>query len=240
VNDQSAHTADAIDTTSATLAEEHALLLHEVTVRGDAVTGEADTSHWPSPALRRLLDYLFVEVLQQVSDEEWRLFRTWGDEPERLIALRAGHLRLREEIENLTDAAMGVEPPSADRLSELVTGLIATLTEHFRAEQLALRCDTRSEVPSTAALGGIPHEWYTLAEGPDVDLDALPGPEGSQVVMARLLRLRPGECLELHGATDPGLMLQRLAATHPGTYGVTYLQREPQRWRVEVRCRTAA
>src|SRR4051812_35182838 len=109
MNDQSSHRVDTIDTSSATLPEEHALLLKEVTVRGDAVIAEVDTSHWPSPALRRLLDYLFVEVLQQVSEEEWRLFRTWGDDPARLVALRAGHLRLREEIEKLTDAAMGVE-----------------------------------------------------------------------------------------------------------------------------------
>jgi uncharacterized protein (DUF2249 family) len=240
MTDQSTHPIDTIDTSSATLAEEHALLLQEVTVRGDAVIGEADTSHWPSSALRRLLDYLYVEVLQQVSDEEWRLFRTWGGDPERLLALRAGHLRLREEIENLTDAAMSAEPLSADPLRELVTTLIAALTEHFQAEQVALRCDTQSAIPSTASLGGIPHEWYTLAEGPDIDLDALPGPQGSHVVMARLLRLRPGERLELHGAADPGAILQRLAATHPGSYGVTYLQREPRRWRVEVRCRTAA
>src|SRR5438094_7006690 len=107
MNDQSTH---RVDTSSTTLPEEHALLLKEVTVRADAVIAEVDTSHWPSPALRQLLDYLFVEVLQQVSEEEWRLFRTWGDDPARLVALRAGHLRLREEIEKLTDAAMGVEP----------------------------------------------------------------------------------------------------------------------------------
>jgi uncharacterized protein (DUF2249 family) len=240
MTDQSTHAIETIDTSSATLAEEHALLLQEVTVRGDAVIAEADTSDWPSPALRRLLDYLYVEVLQQVSDEEWRLFRTWEDDPERLIALRAGHLRLREEIENLTDAAMSAEPLPADPLRELVTTLIAALTEHFQAEQVALRCDTQSEIPSTASLGGIPHEWYTLAEGPDIDLDALPGPRGSHVVMARLLRLRPGERLELHGAADPGPILQRLAVTHSGSYGFTYLQREPHRWCVEVRCRTAA
>jgi uncharacterized protein (DUF2249 family) len=240
VNDQFAHPVDAIGTGSATLPEEHALLLREVTVRGDAVLAEVDTTTWPSPALRQLLDYLFVEVLQQVADEEWRLFRTWGNDPQRLTALRAGHLRLREQIERLTDAAMRVEPLPAERLRDLVTALIAELTQHFQAEQSALRCDTQSEIPSTASLGGIPHEWYMLAQGPDIDLDALPGPQGSHCVMARLLRLRPGERLELHGTADPGAMLRRLGVTHPGCYGFTYLQREPHRWRVEVRCRTAA
>src|SRR3954447_422797 len=121
MNDQFAHPVDAIDTGSATLPEEHALLLREVTVRGDAVIAGVDTTTWPSPALRRLLDYLFVEVLQQIADEEWRLFRTSGNDPQLLTALRAGHLRLREQIERLTDAAMSVESLPADRLGELVT-----------------------------------------------------------------------------------------------------------------------
>lgn len=240
MNDRFTHPVDTINPSAATLAQEHALLLHEVIARGDAVIAEAGTSHWPSAGLRQLLDYLFVEVLQQIADEEWRLFRTWESDPERLTAVRAGHLRVREEIEKLTDAAMGVEPVPADRLRELVVSLIAELTEHFKVEQVALRRGAQGEIPSTASLGGIPHEWYTLAEGPDVDLDALPEPQGWRVVTARLLRLRPGERLELHGAADPGAVLRRLGVTHPGRYGFTYLEREPHRWRVEVRCRTAA
>lgn len=227
-------------TTGATLADEHALLLHEVIVRGAAVTSQVNIDQWPVPALHRLLDYLYVEVLQQVADEEWRLFRTWGHDPELLTALRADHLRVRGAIETLTDAAVQPEPPPARQLSDLVAGLISTLGQHFAAEQVALHCDTETEPPSTAALGSTPHEWYTLAEGPDIDLDELFGSRGVHVVMARLMRMQHGECLELHGMTDPGPMLRQLASTHPGSYGFTYLECEPHRWRVVVRRRAAA
>lgn len=243
MNDQHTQTMGtdlaAAAATGTTLADEHALLLHEVTVRGSAVTSQVDNDQWPVPALYRLLDYLYVEVLQQVADEEWRLFRTWGHDPAQLTALRADHLLVRGGIETLTDAAVQPEPPPAGQLSDLVAGLISTLGQHFAAEQVALRCDAETEPPSTAALGCTPHQWYSHAEGPDIDLDALPGSQGVHVVMARLMRMQHGECLELHGRTDPGPMLRQLASTHPDSFGFTYSEYEPHCWRVEVRRRAA-
>jgi uncharacterized protein (DUF2249 family) len=227
-------------TAAGTLADEHAQLLQEVRLRGAAVTDQADSDEWPTPALRRLLDYLYVEVLQQVADEEWRLFREWGCDPEQLTALRADHLRVREAVETLTNAAVQAEPPAPRHLSDLVGALLDTLSEHFEAEQTTLQGELKIPPPSTAALGSTPHEWYPLAEGPVIDMDALPGPSGTHVGMARLLRLRRGEQIELHATADPRPMLRRLAVTHPGGYGVTVLQQAPHRWRIEVLCRSAA
>jgi uncharacterized protein (DUF2249 family) len=223
-----------------TLGDEHALLLREVEQRCAAAIKQVTTDRWPTLAVRRLLDYLYVEVLEQVADEEWRLFRTWGHDPVQLTALRAEHLRIRRAIEALADAAVQADPPPAGELSDLVTVLISILRQHFAAEQVALRRDTEEAPPSTAALGSPPHEWYTRAEGPDIDLDDLPGPQGDHVVIARLMRLRQGERVELHGKTDPSAMLRLLGATHPGSYGFSYLKCEPHRWRVEVRRRGAS
>jgi len=225
-----------------TLAAEHAVLLHEVRRRCVAATDDVDVDadQWPTPALRRLLDYLYVEVLQQVADEEWRLFRDWGHAPEQLAKLRAEHLRVREAVEALTDAAVQPEPCAAGHLRDLVAELLAMLREHFADEQTVLESEMQSAPPSTAALGSTPHEWYPLAEGPVIDLDDLPGPNGARVITARLLRLRPGEKVELDGTADPHPILQNLATTHPGGYLVTVLQQAPNRWRVEVLCRSAA
>ncbi|HEU5269255.1 MAG TPA: hypothetical protein VFU36_04960, partial [Jatrophihabitans sp.] len=49
-----------------TLHEEHALLKREVASRAQAVLSEADEGRWPQQQLQELLNYLRLEVLQQV------------------------------------------------------------------------------------------------------------------------------------------------------------------------------
>ena len=59
----------------ATLKGEHALMMGAVTSRTQTVTSAADAGRWPRAELRELLNYLHLEVLRQLVDEEWLLFR---------------------------------------------------------------------------------------------------------------------------------------------------------------------
>jgi uncharacterized protein (DUF2249 family) len=72
-----------------------------------------------------------------------------------------------------------------------------------------------------------------------IDLDALPGGPGFDAVLDRLLRMKPGQSLELRAGIDLGPMWQRLSRADPGGYGIALLQNGPAQWRIEVRRRPA-
>jgi uncharacterized protein (DUF2249 family) len=209
--------------------------MREVTTRAQAVTSEADEGRWPQPQLRELLNYLHLEVLRQLVDEEWLLFRVVRHAPDELARLRRDHLELRLAIEVLDQAAAtggGTEGLSPQQLSATTRDLLAQLGRHLADEdELAI---VGEATPATASLGAQPHEWYALSEGPVIDLDKLPGEQGVDAVLARLLRLEPTEQVEVCSIGDPSPLWQRLIAADPGGYGIVYLERGPKRWRVEI------
>ena len=215
-----------------TLRAEHDLLRREVTARAEGVLSEADAGRWPRQQLRQLLDYLHLEVLRHIIDEEWLIFRMSHHAPEDLAPLRQDHLDLRGTIEELADMAGRGVDGSATELSRTTRDLLVRLDDHIRAEQDLLTA--HDEMPSTAILGSRPHAWYDLTEGPVINLAELPGPLGVDAVMSRLLRLRRGEQVELRANTDPAPVWRRLAMADPGGYGFSYLAQGPEQWRVQV------
>jgi uncharacterized protein (DUF2249 family) len=234
---QAAASTDAVST----LREEHALLMRELTTRAEKVLREADEGRWPQSELRELLNYLHLEVLRQVTDTEWLLFRTAHRAPDELARLRRDHLELRLAIDVLTQAAAtGGSPngPSPAQLAAATRDLLAQLDGHLAAEQQLLTT-AGGPAPSTASLGSQPHQWYPLTEGPVIDLDQLPGEPGIDAALGRLIRLGPDEQVELRCSSDPSPLWQRLARADPGGYGLAYLERGPQRWRLQITRRTA-
>jgi uncharacterized protein (DUF2249 family) len=220
------------------LRDEHDLLLREITARAEGVLSEADAGRWPREQLYVLLDYLHLELLRHIVDEEWLLFRMSHHGPADLAPLRQDHLDLRGTIEELADMAGGGADGSATELSHTTRNLLVRLDEHIRAEHDLLIA--HDEAPSTASLGSRPHAWYDLTEGSVVDLADLPGPLGVDAVMSRLLRLRAGEQVELRANTDPAPIWRRLAMGDPGGYGFRYLARGPAQWRVQITRRPAS
>jgi uncharacterized protein (DUF2249 family) len=231
----------ASTTPPATLGEEHALLMRELTARADPVLHEADEGRWPESQLRELLNYLHLEVLRQVTDTEWLLFRTTHQATEELARLRQDHLELRVAVDVLTQAAAtagGADGLSPRQLAAAIRDLLAQFDGHLTAEQQLL-ATAGTATPSTASLGSQPHEWYPLTEGPVIDLDQLPGAPGIDAAFSRLLRLAPHEQVELRSSSDPSPLWQRLFRTDPGGYGMTYLERGPRRWRLHITRRPA-
>lgn len=220
---------------SSTLKHEHALLMREVTTRAQALLADADEGRWPQTQLRELLNYLHLEVLRQLVDEEWLLFRVIRHAPDELARLRHDHLELRLAIEILDQAAAtggSAEGLSAQQLSATTRDLLAQLESHLAAEdELAI---VGEAAPATASFGAQPHEWYALTEGSVVDLDKLPGEKGADAALARLLRLEHREQVEISSSGDPSPLWHRLVAVDPGGYGIEYLERGPDHWRVEI------
>lgn len=217
---------------ASTLDQEHALLTREISSRAAAVLAVSDQGRWPQQELRELVNYLHLEVLRQIVDEEWLLFRNAHRPPEQMATLRAEHLTLRLSIETLTEAAQGAGDITARQVGATTRDLLTQLERHLAAEEHVLT----SEGDSTPATGlnGQPHEWYNITAGPVIDLDALLGPQGADAALSRLLQLDRGQTVELRGSRDPGPLWRRLTDSDPGGWGVNQLERGPDRWRVEI------
>ena len=220
------------DQVAASLAEEHAVLRQAVHARAEPVVRAAEAGNWPTTELSELVNYLQLEVLRQITDEEWLLFRNARQASDELAALRRDHLELRLTVDRMTEAATARSTFTAAQLAVVTRDLLEQLDAHLSAEEQQL--STAGNVPaSTTSLGSQPHEWYALTEGPVIDLDRLPRPDGADAVFDRLLRLRPEEQVTIASNTDPSPLSRRLSYADPGGYGVTLI-REGPRWEMEI------
>ena len=220
------------DQVAASLVEEHAVLRQAVHARAEPVIRTAEAGTWPTTELTELVNYLQLEVLRQITDEEWLLFRNARQAADELAALRRDHLELRLTVDRMTEAATARSTFTAAQLVAVTRDLLDQLEAHMNAEERQLT--TARGVPaSTTSLGSQPHEWYALTEGPVIDLDQLPRPGGADAVFDRLLRLRPDEQVTIASNTDPSPLSRKLSYADPGGYGIT-LARNGPRWEMEI------
>jgi hypothetical protein len=224
---------------SLTLAEEHALVLWQVTTSAEKLLSEAEHGRWPGAELTTLAGYARAEVLRQASDEEVLLFP--AVHAQTTAGLARDHVRLREAAELLTRAASGEQPMSPAQLAATVRDFVTQLERHLRNEDDLLASGRAPrDVPATLTLGGHPHEWYPLTEGPVVDLDALPPEQAADAAVDRLLRMGRGEQVELRSATRLDQVWREISDLCPGGYQFTALRDGPARYRMQVTRRQAA
>jgi uncharacterized protein (DUF2249 family) len=221
---------------TATLAEQHAQLLSEVSARAHLLLLEVEEDRWPILPLRELADYFHVEVLQQVVDDEWLLFRSAHHAPEELAGLRRSHLELRLAIDVLAQAAAGAGDLSPPQLAVTTQGVLALLRDHLVAEERVLGLVSEAS-QGVRNFNGAPSECQPLTRGQVIDLDALRGGPGFDAVLERLVTMKPGETVELRAGIDFGPLWQRLTRIDPGGYGIELLQNGPTQWGVEITCR---
>ncbi len=222
-----------------TLAEEHVLLLWQVTESAEKLLTATERDRWPGAELAALAGYAQAEVLRQVSDEEALLFPAVP--AQEAAGLARDHVRLRAAAELLARAAAREQPMSPAQLAAAVRDFVVQLERHLRNEDDLLASDHASrDVPGTVHLGAHPHEWYPLTEGPVVDLDALPADHATAAAVDRLLRMRRGEQVELQWSTDLNPVWREMNKLSPDGYRFTILQDGPARWRMQVTRRQAA
>jgi uncharacterized protein (DUF2249 family) len=222
-----------------TLAEEHVLLLWQVTASAEKVLTATEHDRWPGAELAALAGYAQAEVLRQVSDEEALLFPAV---PAQAVAgLARDHVRLRAAADLLARAAAGEQPMSPAQLAAAVRDFAVQLQRHLRNEDdLLASARAPRDVPGTVTLGGHPHEWYPLTEGPVVDLDALPADQVVAAAVDRLLRMRRGEQVELQSGAGLDPVWREISKLSPDGYQFTVLQDGPARWRMQITRRHAA
>ena len=221
-----------------TLAEEHVLLLWQVTASAEKLLTAAEHGRWPGAELAALAGYAQAEVLRQVSDEETLLFPAVPSQT--AAGLARDHVRLRAAAELLARAAAGEQPMSTAQLAAAVRDFVVQLERHLRNEDDLLASGRApQDVPGIVHLGGRPPEWYPLTAGPEVDLDALPPGPSVAAAVDRLLRMRRGEQVELQSGTDLDPVWREISEISPGGYRFTVLQDGPARWRMRVTRRQA-
>lgn len=216
-----------------TLAEEHVLLLRQVAARAEELLTAAADGRWPGAELTALAGYARAEVLRQISDEETLLFP--AAHVRQAAALARDHTRLRSAAELLARAAAGEQPMPPAQVAAVVRDSVTQLERHLSAEENLLASQRAPRgVPGTAALGGHPHEWYPLTEGPVINLDAFPGGQAVAAAVDRLLRMRRGEQVELRAGTGLDPVWREISKFSPDGYQFTVLQDGPGRWRMRV------
>ena len=221
-----------------TLADEHVLLLWQVTARAEELVTAAASGQWPAAELASLAGYTHAEVLRQASDEEVLLFP--ANSSPVTARLARDHARLRAGAELLARAAAGEQLLSPGQLAVATRDFVDQLEYHMSAEEMLLGSGQASRsVPAIAALGGHPHNWYPLTEGPVIDLDALPPGQAIAAAVDRLLRMRLGEQVELQSGADMSPVWQEMDQLSPGGYWFVSLEEGPGRWRMRVTRRHA-
>lgn len=221
-----------------TLAEEHSLLLWQVTASAERLLAAAEQGRWPGAELASLAGYARAEVLRQVADEEALLFP--GVPAQTAAGPARDHVRLRAATELLARVSAGEQPMSPAQLAAAVRDFITQLERHLRSEEDLLATGRAPQnVPGTVTLGGHPHEWYALTEGPVIDLDAIPPGQAVAAATDRLLRMRRGEQVELQWSTDLDAVWREISDLSPGGYGFTVVEDGPARWRMQVTHRQA-
>jgi uncharacterized protein (DUF2249 family) len=218
------------------LADEHAVLLHEVRTRGRAVRAALSEGRRPDHEVAGLVDYLRYEVLDQAVTTERLLLplarkSLAGGDVHRLVD---DHVHLRDLADQLANVATanGDDPGPGD-LTELLGDLDAFLVRHMRAEEALLSPTTTAGVESLRQPFRC-HLWFPLTEGPEVDLDDLPQEFARRAALERLSRLRQGERLLVKSSFELDGLWNALSSGRPGEYGWAYLEEGPERWRAEV------
>jgi uncharacterized protein (DUF2249 family) len=191
---------------------------------------------WPQRELADLIDYLQCELVSQaIVVEQVPCSEESTATREMFRTLTRDHVELRYRLESLTDQARHHDP--ADRgdrklLAETVRSLVGDLSEHLDREQ-----QTMAQAAPRADLERVltamrPHAWYALTHGPVIDLDAFPPDRTADAVLDRLLRLRPGDGVELVTTSDPKVLCALLL--RDSDVSVTCLRDGPPVWRVRA------
>jgi hypothetical protein len=138
---------------SLTLAEEHVLVLWQVTTSAEKLLTAAEQGGWPGAELTALAGYARAEVLRQAADEEALLFPAVPAQT--AAGLARDHVRLRAAAELLARAATGEQPMAPAQLAAVVRDFVTQLQRHLRNEENLLATGRGAQGgPATAALGG--------------------------------------------------------------------------------------
>ena len=187
------------------LADEHAVLLHEVRHRERAVRAALGAGGWPDREIEALVAYLRYEVLDQAANEERLLFplASEGRTGNRMRGLVDDHVQLRDLTDDLVAAGTADDARRDPRaLVDLLDDVEELLNRHMRAAEQALLSPTTTDGVESYRCPFRCHLWFPLTEGSELDLDVLPPEFAHRAALERFSRLRPGERLRVRSGRE--------------------------------------
>ena len=135
-----------------TLAEEHVLLLWQVTARAEELMAAIADGGWPGVELAALAGYAQAEVLRQASDEEALLFS--AAPAQEVAGLARDHARLRSAADLLARVAAGEQPMSPAQVATAARDFVVQLERHLQSEDNLLASPSAAKgVPATVTPG---------------------------------------------------------------------------------------
>jgi uncharacterized protein (DUF2249 family) len=202
------------------LADEHSVLLWQTCAYAEDLSDAAEPGRRLTPAYDAMLEFLHYRLLPYLSDEERQLPPSKLRDEHMTRLLLADHDRLRADVDNL-------ESSRSRRLLTLASYvLVDRLDHHVRREERWI-ADPTVGAADTVHL----EEWAVpLLLTDDIDLDALPAEHRSNLVIARLQRMHPGDTLRLHADHDLHALWRRHHAGSPDTHAWVYEADGPADW----------
>jgi len=218
---------------SAVLSDEHSILLWETCAYSDALTQAADSGTGLDAACDALLEFLHYRLLPYLCAEERRLCDSGLRDRALADLLVADHDRIRAHVDTL----------SASRTPRLRVissrALVDCLDRHVQREQswvLDIDMAAGSDVGTGVAEGrALVRGWaLPLVLTDHVDLDALPLDIAEELVVQKILRMRPGEVFWLHASHDLHCLWLRQQGGDPGRHSWVYEHEGPDEWVVRI------
>lgn len=216
--------------------DEDAELLWQATGRADALLDDLAAGRPPAAELSALLGYLREVVLTRIAEEERQVFpalRQVDPSHPDVDRLCQDHVLVRADVDDLAAAAAAHDPRDTDQLAAVTRRLISRLEGHLRNEATALAKLPGGYHASASGWARAQH-WYSLTEGPLIDMDQLRPDQAEDAVLNRLTHLRADEHVELHGHSDPQRLWRRLRGRAPDGYSWSERREDPNGWIVSV------
>lgn len=241
-----------------TIEAHHAELAGALALRIDALQRAVGREDGIEPARRALVDWCETELVPHARAEEEVLYPPALDRSETRLLVRAmvaEHELLtdlvarlasgREPFELVADAAAlrALFETHVAKENELLlpalatdarTSLAALLEDMHRS--LPARSDEEADaepVEGTDDQGGHACGCHEAdVDAPELDARAVPHAIRHATVFGALDAVVPGSSMVLVAPHDPLPLLAQIAERHPGRFGVDYLERGPEAWRL--------
>ncbi|HAM23657.1 MAG TPA: cation-binding protein [Actinobacteria bacterium] len=230
----------------------HEQMLTTIGLRVRALTDAVNAGNDVSATQKALVEYCRTELLPHAKAEEATLYPQAGIDPHLralVQAMIAEHSILTELVEQLArDTEPGDVAAAAGGLWTLINSHVSKESEYV-LPHIATDPDTSltelvvglhelvgggESAEDNKSAGGCGCGCAHTDEIPELDVRAIPHAIRHATVFGALEAVEPGSSLILVAPHDPLPLLNQIDDRHPNEFSVSYLERGPEAWRLQL------